>query len=268
MTELSEFDIEMTLDPPGRIAVIGAGPLGLEAALYGRFLGYDVTVFECGEVGQALRLCPDKPLPMLPSDCLSALARSAIETQRGGIGALVGPVTIGQWLRDAIEPLADTDLLRGRVLTGHRVLAIEPVEVLLDDDAVGTSDGDYEIDEDIPPDFRIWFEGVASVTDADSALADEGGDSRQAAEFEAVIVAIGAREISSVTGLGGCLESPYCFRVGGSASSVAPSPAGETSLSEESAAARRLAEGRVEIVKIFAGLGGRAGLDLYRPLRL
>lgn len=38
----------MPLDPPARIAVLGAGPIGLEAALYARFLGYEVDVFERG----------------------------------------------------------------------------------------------------------------------------------------------------------------------------------------------------------------------------
>ncbi len=37
------------------IAVIGAGPIGLEAALYARTLGYEVTVFERGEVGASVR---------------------------------------------------------------------------------------------------------------------------------------------------------------------------------------------------------------------
>ena len=46
---------EMTLDPPGSIAVVGAGPLGIEAALYGRFLGYDVTLIEAVSVANSLR---------------------------------------------------------------------------------------------------------------------------------------------------------------------------------------------------------------------
>lgn len=37
------------------IAVIGAGPVGLEAALYARTLGYEVTVFERGEAGASVR---------------------------------------------------------------------------------------------------------------------------------------------------------------------------------------------------------------------
>ncbi len=62
-----DLNPDMTLDPPGRIAVIGAGPLGLEAALYGRYLGYDVQVFEQGDVAAALRRMQG-PVPMMP-DC-------------------------------------------------------------------------------------------------------------------------------------------------------------------------------------------------------
>jgi len=35
-----------------RLAVLGAGPIGLEMALYARRLGYPVTVYERGRVGQ------------------------------------------------------------------------------------------------------------------------------------------------------------------------------------------------------------------------
>jgi thioredoxin reductase len=38
-----------------KIAVIGAGPIGLEAALYASQLGYEVSVFERGEIGDNLR---------------------------------------------------------------------------------------------------------------------------------------------------------------------------------------------------------------------
>ncbi len=34
-----------------KIAIVGAGPIGLEAALYGNRLGYKVEIFEQGEVG-------------------------------------------------------------------------------------------------------------------------------------------------------------------------------------------------------------------------
>ena len=40
----------MAVDTPARIAILGAGPIGLEAALYARFLGYDVDLYERGNV--------------------------------------------------------------------------------------------------------------------------------------------------------------------------------------------------------------------------
>lgn len=45
----------MALDTPASIAILGAGPIGLEAALYARFLGYDVQVYERGHVCEHLR---------------------------------------------------------------------------------------------------------------------------------------------------------------------------------------------------------------------
>jgi hypothetical protein len=44
----------MAVDTPARIAVIGAGPIGLEAALYGRYLGYTVDIYERGRTAEHL----------------------------------------------------------------------------------------------------------------------------------------------------------------------------------------------------------------------
>jgi glycine/D-amino acid oxidase-like deaminating enzyme len=45
----------MAVDTPARIAILGAGPIGLEAALYARYLGYDVDLYERGRVAEHLR---------------------------------------------------------------------------------------------------------------------------------------------------------------------------------------------------------------------
>jgi thioredoxin reductase len=45
----------MAIDTPARIAILGAGPIGLEAALYARYLGYDVDLYERDEVAAHLR---------------------------------------------------------------------------------------------------------------------------------------------------------------------------------------------------------------------
>jgi thioredoxin reductase len=42
----------MAVDTPATIAVLGAGPIGLEAALYARFLGYAVDLYERGRVAE------------------------------------------------------------------------------------------------------------------------------------------------------------------------------------------------------------------------
>lgn len=42
----------MAIDTPARIAIIGAGPIGLEAALYARYLGYDVDLYEQGRLAE------------------------------------------------------------------------------------------------------------------------------------------------------------------------------------------------------------------------
>ncbi len=42
----------MAIDTPATIAVLGAGPIGLEAALYGRYLGYEVHIYERGQVAE------------------------------------------------------------------------------------------------------------------------------------------------------------------------------------------------------------------------
>jgi len=45
----------MAIEIPARIAILGAGPIGLEAALYARYLGYDIDVYERDSVAQNVR---------------------------------------------------------------------------------------------------------------------------------------------------------------------------------------------------------------------
>src|SRR2546425_1001340 len=45
-----------------RIAIVGAGPMGLEAALHGRRAGHEVVVFESASIGEHFRLYGPVPL--------------------------------------------------------------------------------------------------------------------------------------------------------------------------------------------------------------
>jgi hypothetical protein len=244
---LDDAAYEMTLDPPGQIVVIGAGPLGIEAALYGRYLGYEVTVFEKGEVGENLRALSEQPLPMLPDRCLSPLAVSALKAQDGGLklpGDPTFPMTIGQWIECGLMRLAATDLLAGRVHTQSRVTRVEllPVDALEADDAEADGndeESDYFIDGDVPPDYRFTIETSDGETQFDA---------------EAVIVATGDATDGDLQGFDLVESSAYFFRIGAGA---------DAGSSDEV----RFYRGLQEIVATFAKLGGREALDLYRPVR-
>lgn len=49
-----EYDPQMAKGGPLRIAVLGAGPVGIEAALYAKGCGHTVTVYERGQIGEHL----------------------------------------------------------------------------------------------------------------------------------------------------------------------------------------------------------------------
>jgi len=179
-------DESCTLDPPGTITVIGAGVLGIEAALYGRFLGYNVQVLESERVGARLLRQPDEDLPLLPNRFLSALALSALQAQRGEALPPVPPTTRKQWVEEMLVPLTETDLMRGRVRIDRRVTEIAQLPV------------DPDEDEEVPPDFRLTAQTADGTTES--------------IDTEAVIVAAG--DGADVIQLGFDPDVPYFFQIG------------------------------------------------------
>ena len=119
-------DHPISLEAPASIAIIGAGPIGLEAALYGKFLGYNVTVLERGDV--AANVADWKHVSMFtPFQMLhSPLARQAIQTQDADhVFPKDGELVTGeQWREKYLLPLAKSDLLRKCVRKNCRVVSI------------------------------------------------------------------------------------------------------------------------------------------------
>lgn len=115
----------MSNEPLGRVAVIGAGPLGLESALYGRFLGYEVDLFEKANLLESLLPLRHLPMRALWSDATSPLGLAALAAQGHSTEAPAATEspTVDQWCRRYLEPLASTDLLAGRIKTHHEVKA-------------------------------------------------------------------------------------------------------------------------------------------------
>ncbi len=111
---------------PLRIAVLGAGPVGLEAALYARSLELPVTVYERGRVGEHLQRWGHVRLFSPFGMNSTALGRTAIRNENarhefpGDADCTTGKEHIAAYL----EPLAKAEALRGCLRTETQVVAI------------------------------------------------------------------------------------------------------------------------------------------------
>ncbi len=104
----------------GRLLVIGAGPMGLFAALEGIERGFDATVLEKDRVGSAM-------LGWGPTRFFSPFGMNAPPAARRALpdlppdeALLTGPEMVGL----VLAPLARSKALAGRVLEGHRVVGV------------------------------------------------------------------------------------------------------------------------------------------------
>jgi thioredoxin reductase len=104
-----------------RAIVIGAGPMGIAAAIGAADRGYDVTVVERGEVGASLRTWGAtrffSPLRMN----VSPRMRELLGNDMPDGGALL---TGAEYADRVLVPLAERAPLAGRVKLGHSVVAI------------------------------------------------------------------------------------------------------------------------------------------------
>ncbi len=137
----------MAIDTPARIAVIGAGPIGLEAALYARYLGYEVTTLERGRVCEHVRKWQHVRMFSTWSQLTSPLGRVAIETQFGprewppGDQAPTGR----EWLDQYLLPLAQTDLIADSIRTDTTVVSVSRTEWLKTDTHVDRRDWTFQL---------------------------------------------------------------------------------------------------------------------------
>ncbi len=110
------------LSPPS-IAIIGAGPVGIEAALYGRYLGYPVTVFEQGSIGdhvaQWRHVKMFTPFGLNRSPLGLAALASQDENHRPPDDDQL--ITGEQWLDHYLLPLSRTDLVASCFRTNAKI---------------------------------------------------------------------------------------------------------------------------------------------------
>ncbi|MDH3717298.1 MAG: FAD-dependent oxidoreductase, partial [Planctomycetota bacterium] len=116
----------MAIDSPATIAILGAGPIGLEAALYARFLGYQVQLLERGSVAENVRAWGHvklfSPFRMNRSPLgLAALAAQYAQWQPPDDDALL---TGREFAQQYLLPLSQTDLLADCIDEHTQVVAI------------------------------------------------------------------------------------------------------------------------------------------------
>ncbi len=122
----------MAIDTPARIAIIGAGPVGLEAALYARFLGYDVDIYERGQVCQSLIARAHVRL-FAPFDVVrSPLAMRALQAQDDQWLSPADEAVLSgrEWIERYYRPIAESDLLADCLHLQTEVLSVGRQESL------------------------------------------------------------------------------------------------------------------------------------------
>ncbi len=143
----------MELETSARIAILGAGPIGLETALYARSLGYQVAVYEREQVAGNVRRWGHvrmfSPFRMNASSLgLAALAAQDPAYKPPDPDALL---TGNEWYEHYLRPLSKTDLLAGCIHESNRVLAIGRSSCLKSEHPGGEQRADS--------DFRILMSG-------------------------------------------------------------------------------------------------------------
>jgi hypothetical protein len=108
-----------------RIAVIGAGPIGLEAALYARTLGFEVTIYDRGEVAENVRTWSFVRLFTPWSMNVTPPGRAALrETGAWEEPPATECPTGHEYRQRYLQPLANSPKLRDALRTNTNVITI------------------------------------------------------------------------------------------------------------------------------------------------
>jgi thioredoxin reductase len=117
----------MSNEPPLRIAILGAGPIGLEAALYARYLGYEVELFEQGQsVAAHVQQWGHVRLFSPFHKNATPLGIAAIETQDPSwqCPEASDRLLAKEYYLRYLQPLAETDLVNGCLRLNTKIVAI------------------------------------------------------------------------------------------------------------------------------------------------
>jgi len=247
--------------------------VGVEAALYARFLGYDVHVLEQGRIGGGLLRRPQDAPPMPVKNCCSPLGLRALLAQdpRWSPPELEVLWTPEQYVESYLAPLAHTDLLDSVVLVHTKVIDIARTETSEEEaDAVDDTSAQQEepeagwVYEDEPP--RL---PPLRVTVQPSSLPASSLQPQAYYDADIVIDASGCNPDGPDYGfLKNLRLDPGSQVLGTVGQLVLPEPNFYILGSKKHGTGGdfTIPDGLRQIRELFALIGGRAGLDLYQPL--
>jgi hypothetical protein len=121
---MSVFEWDPEIDTPATIAVIGGGPCGVEAALYARFLGYSVELYDMHKVGDSLVQWGDRLMNIPWRALVSSLGLAAMEAHEHPLPELDRIPTYREYVESYLLPIARNDLLYSTVSVHTRALSI------------------------------------------------------------------------------------------------------------------------------------------------
>jgi hypothetical protein len=101
------------VESPASIAIIGAGPVGIEAALYARFLGYNVDIYDIGRPARRATQWNDRSIEVTTEQCTTSLGHAALAAQDEAYRTPASSriFTGREFSEEYLTPIAKSDLL-------------------------------------------------------------------------------------------------------------------------------------------------------------
>ncbi len=164
-----------------KIAIIGAGPIGIEAALYGSVAGHDVHIFERGRIGENVRQWGHVRL-FTPWKMDRSPLATRLLCERGDHLPDGEAWPTGARLGDYLTRLATLEALKGRISPQTEVLGIAREKTLKSDL--------YDDEKRAARPFRVLTKGIAG---------------EKIHHFDAIIDATGVYGTPNPAGNGGML---------------------------------------------------------------
>lgn len=156
---------ETEIDTPATVAVIGGGAIGIEAALYARFLGYYVLLIDAAKMAQSWRSGGTRKMRTSFREATSPLGLAALEAHRPDslLPDQASELTGLEFAQKYLVPLARTDLLLDSVQVHSRVMSVSRIELRRDSPGDIQDRADTEFRLAIHSKSRGWYTERADI---------------------------------------------------------------------------------------------------------